>query len=157
MKKILMVDLDDTVFHFWRCIKKFHPEIDNVETEKRPDEVTKVMHENKRMFLELELLEGAKEAIEQLKEHFDIYFLSTPVWEIHESWGDKKVCLEKYFGDFAFKRLILTHRKDLAKGSFIIDDRKVNGVDEFEGIHIHFGSEQFPDWFTVTTYLLNNK
>lgn len=157
MKKRVFIDLDDVVFSFWKHIKTLHPQIDEIPQDKRGHKVDKIMSENRRMFLELELLEGAAEAINTLKEHFEIYFLSTPVWDIHESWGDKKVCLEKYFGDFAHKRLILTHRKDLAIGQFLIDDRLANGSAEFTGVHIHFGTPAFPDWKTVTTYLLNNK
>ncbi len=53
-----------------------------------------------------------------------------------------------------YKRLILTHHKNLNKGDYIIDDRTANGVDKFEGEHIHFGSEQYPDWQAVTKELL---
>jgi hypothetical protein len=34
-----------------------------------------------------------------------------------------------------------------------VDDRKKNGVDRFAEEHIHFGTEDYPDWKTVTEYL----
>jgi hypothetical protein len=56
-------------------------------------------------------------------------------------------------GNPAYKRLILTHHKNLNKGDFIIDDRIHRGVDKFEGKHIHFGTAEFPDWKSVVEYL----
>ena len=52
------------------------------------------------------------------------------------------------------KRLILTHRKDLLIGDYLIDDRLKNGAGEFKGELIHFGTIKFPDWKTVLEYLL---
>ncbi len=37
---------------------------------------------------------------------------------------------------------------------YIIDDRTKNGIEHFEGEHIHFGTEQFPDWDSVRSYLM---
>ena len=48
---------------------------------------------------------------------------------------------------------ILTHHKNLNVGDYLIDDRTKHGVPEFSGEHIHFGTEEFPDWRTVTAYL----
>jgi len=54
------------------------------------------------------------------------------------------------------KRLIITHRKDLCLGDYLIDDRGKNGTSEFAGEWIQFGSEQFPGWDSVLRYLLPN-
>lgn len=59
--------------------------------------------------------------------------------------------------DPAYKRLILTHHKNLNKGDFLIDDRDKNGAKDFEGEHIWFGKPEFPDWKTVVDYLLKLK
>ena len=53
----------------------------------------------------------------------------------------------------AYKRLILTHHKDLNRGDFLVDDRRMRGAAEFEGELIPFGSEEFPDWRSVVEYL----
>ena len=55
----------------------------------------------------------------------------------------------------AYKRLILSHHKHLNIGHFLIDDRLHNGADQFNGELIRFGSGEFPDWKTVTQYLLS--
>ena len=45
------------------------------------------------------------------------------------------------------------HHKELNRGDFLIDDRTGNGADVFEGEHIRFGMEKFPDWPAVMAYL----
>lgn len=62
--------------------------------------------------------------------------------------------MRRHLPEVAFKRLILTHHKDLNAGDFLIDDRTKNGVQRFRGEHIHFGQEPFLDWPAVVTYLL---
>jgi 5'-nucleotidase len=73
---------------------------------------------------------------------FDTYILSTAPWKNPTALNDKLRWVKKYLGDYAYKRLIL------------IDDRTKNGASEFEGEHILFGSEKFPDWASVLEYLM---
>jgi 5'(3')-deoxyribonucleotidase len=61
--------------------------------------------------------------------------------------------VETHLGKSANKKLILCHNKGLVKGDFLIDDRIANGVADFEGEHIHFGTEQFSGWEDVLDYL----
>ncbi len=44
-------------------------------------------------------------------------------------------------------------RKDLNIGDYLIDDSKFRGQQKFKGEWIEFGSEKFPDWDAVLTYL----
>ena len=44
--------------------------------------------------------------------------------------------------------------KHLNKGDYLIDDRTANGADRFEGEHIQFGTDKFPNWAVVLDYLL---
>lgn len=104
-------------------------------------------------FLRLEIVDGALEAVTQLNELFDIYFLSTAPWSNPSSWMEKRLWVEEKFGKFAKKRLILSHNKGLLRGDFLIDDRLVNGVTEFNGEHIHFGTKQYPNWNVIIEYL----
>jgi 5'-nucleotidase len=53
----------------------------------------------------------------------------------------------------AYKRLMLTHHKDLNKGDFLVDDRPNNGADKFDGEWIQFGSRKFRSWRAVLKYL----
>jgi 5'(3')-deoxyribonucleotidase len=76
------------------------------------------------------------------------------MWALPESYSGKRIWLEKHFGESIKKRLILSHRKDLLMGDYLIDDRLRHGVTEFKGEHIHFGTDKFPDWEAVLDYLL---
>jgi len=55
--------------------------------------------------------------------------------------------------DVFHKRMVITHRKDLCQGDYLIDDRGKNGTSDFAGEWIEFGSEKFPDWNSVLEYL----
>ena len=69
------------------------------------------------------------------------------------AWSDKLLWVKQNLGRCAYKRLILTHHKNLNAGDFLVDDRDKNGADRFQGEHILFGSERFPDWPAVVAYL----
>ena len=100
---------------------------------------------------------GAIEAFHQLAEKYDVYILSTAPWNNPSAWSDKLLWVKKHLGEAAYKRLILTHHKDLNRGDYLIDDKGKNGTSEFEGEWIHFGSERFPDWDSVLKYLLGDE
>ena len=96
---------------------------------------------------------GAIAAYEELATLFDAYILSTAPWGNPSAWSDKLLWVKEYLGKTAFKRLILSHHKNLNDGDFLVDDRLKNGVDRFKGEHIHFATPDFPDWETVVKYL----
>lgn len=98
--------------------------------------------------------EGAIEAVTKLKDHFDLYILSTAPWKNPSAWSDKLKWVQTYFPEVFYKRLIISHHKDLLKGDYLIDDRTKNGAGEFVGLLIQFGSDEFPTWQTVTDFLL---
>ena len=52
---------------------------------------------------------------------------------------------------------MLTHRKDLLIGDYLIDDRPFNGAKEFTGEWIHFGSKGFENWDKVLLYIINKE
>lgn len=108
-------------------------------------------------FESLKPLDNAIEAFKELYNHYDCFFLTTAPWTNTHSLSEKRIWVEKHLGELAFKRLITTHRKDLLKGDYLIDDRTVNGAAEFEGEHIHFGSERFPNWESILRHLLPKK
>jgi len=149
MKKILYIDMDNVLVDFESAVARL-------------DEKTRKKYEGKLdeipgIFSKMEPMEGAVESFILLSNHFDTYVLSTSPWENPSAWSDKLIWVKKYLGSYAYKRLILTHHKNLNSGDYLIDDRTKNGVDEFTGEHIHFDSERFPDWDSVLNYLLNRK
>ena len=109
------------------------------------------------IFALMQPVEGAVEAFVKLAQHFDTYVLSTSPWENPSAWGDKLEWVKRHLGSHAYKRLILTHHKNLNIGDYLIDDRIKNGTDKFTGEHIHFGSDKFPNWPAIVTYLLSRQ
>ena len=99
-------------------------------------------------------LGGAIEAFITLSSAYDSYILSTAPWGNISAWSDKAAWVQAHLGDLAKKRLILSHNKNLNIGDYLIDDRTANGVGQFTGEHIHFGTEKFPTWRSVLDYLL---
>jgi 5'(3')-deoxyribonucleotidase len=106
------------------------------------------------IFSLMDPMAGAIEAFQKLCECFDTYILTTAPWENPTALNDKLAWVKKHLGDLAYKRMITTHHKHLNRGDYLIDDRTTNGAGDFNGEHIHFGTADFPDWETVTNYLL---
>ena len=109
------------------------------------------------IFSKMKPYEGAIEAYEELSKHYDVYILSTAPWQNPSAWSDKLEWVQKYLGDLAYKKLILSHNKNLNIGDYLIDDRLANGASEFKGGHIHFGKKPFTDWGFVLSYLVEGK
>ena len=146
-KKILYVDMDNVLVDFESGIAQL-PQNTLAEFEGRLDEVPGI-------FASMKPLENSIESFELLSEKFDTYILSTAPWDNSTAWSDKIDWVKKYLGKSAYKRLILSHHKNLNHGDFLIDDRTKNGAGLFTGEHIHFGTGKFPDWKSVTEYLMN--
>ena len=152
-KKILYVDMDGVIADFDAMILELCPFFNELPLDDRGPTVDKLCQLHTRMFDDLPVIDGAYEAIKELSKYFEIYFLSTPMWDVPESYMDKRRWVERHFGELGNRRLILTHRKDLARGEFLVDDRLKHGVEDFQGEHIHFRTSEFPDWETTVNYL----
>ena len=106
------------------------------------------------LFAKMKPLVGAIDAVHQLNEYYDLFILSTAPWHNPSAWSDKVKWVTEYLDDLFHKRMVITHRKDLCQGDYLIDDRGKNGTSEFSGEWIEFGSERFPDWQSVLDYLI---
>ncbi len=123
------------------------------------DEATKEQYKGKLdevpgIFSLMEPIAGAAEVVRLLARNYDVFILTTSPWNNPTAASDKVQWVKKYLDDVFHKRLIITHRKDLLDGDYLIDDRGKNGASEFKGEWIKFGSQQFPDWESVLKYLL---
>jgi len=149
-KKIVYVDMDNVLVDFPHGIECLSEE-DKIKYEGNYDECPNI-------FSLMRPMPDALESYRILAENFDTYILSTSPWLNPSAWTHKLEWVQKHLGssesDPAYKRLILTHHKNLNKGDFLIDDRTKRGADKFEGEHIHFGTPKFPDWKTVMKYLM---
>ncbi len=145
----LYIDMDNVLVDFQSGIDR----LDSAVVEQFKDD----LDEAPGIFALMDPLAGAIESYKTLARRFDTYILSTAPWKNPSAWSDKLLWVQKHLGDCAYKRLILTHHKNLNKGDYLIDDRTKNGADKFEGEHIHFGSERFPDWDAVVAYLTSDR
>lgn len=144
-KKIVYVDMDNVLVDFPSAFSKVDPAILE-EYEGHVDDIPNI-------FSLMEPLEGAVEAFNYLAERYDLYILSTAPWENPTAWSDKLNWVKRYLGPKAYKKLILSHHKNLNHGDILIDDRTANGADKFMGTFIKFGSAQFPNWESVLPYV----
>ena len=144
-KKRVFVDMDNVLVDFESGLALVSEEVKQ-EYEGRLDEIP-------GLFGLMKPMPGAIEAMHELQKHFDLFILSTAPWKNPSAWSDKVSWVTKYLDDVFHKRMVITHRKDLCQGDYLIDDRGKNGTSEFSGEWIEFGSEKFPDWNSVLAYL----
>ena len=149
--KTLYIDMDNTLVDFTAHLEGIAPDVLD-KYDGRVDEVP-------GLFALMPPVPGALEAFRELSMHFDTYILSTAPWLNPSAWQHKLEWVHLHLGmdegTPAYKRLILSHHKNLNKGDFLVDDRPdKRGAAEFDGEVIAFGSEDFPNWSRVTEYLL---
>lgn len=145
-QKILYIDMDNVIVNFQSGIDLLS-EQDKIAYQGRYDEVPNI-------FSLMTPIDGALEAIEKLYAKYEIYLLSTAPWHNPSAWSDKVLWVQKYLGEICYKRLILSHHKNLNCGDLLIDDRDKNGAKDFVGELLLFGSEKFPNWDAVLEHLI---
>jgi len=149
-KPIVWVDMDGVLVDFGghiEHVKRTHPEFVRGVPQGEFDHVHGI-------FRYAQPMPGAIEAVELLKDRYDLYIATAAPWKNPESAGDKLCWLQHYFGHQFAKKVCITHCKHLLIGDYLIDDRLTNGAAEFRGKHIHFGQSEFPNWLAVVNYLL---
>ncbi len=144
-KKTLYVDMDNVLVNFQSGIDRLSAEV--------VAEYTDQLDNVPGIFSLMDPMEGAIEAYTLLAQKFDTYILSTAPWDNPTAWTDKLLWVKKYLGEVAYKRLILSHHKNLNRGDFLIDDRPNNGVEDFVGEWVRFGTEGLEDWEKVIEYM----
>ena len=160
-KKRLFFDMDNVLVNFQSGLDKVDEDIKAQYRAKTPEEKDR-LDEIPGLFSLMEPMEGAVEAVHELSKVYDVFILSTAPWNNPSAWSDKVEWVKKHFDSEDkdpnknpfHKRMIISHRKDLCEGDYLIDDRGKNGTSEFKGEWIQFGSELYPDWNSVVRYLL---
>lgn len=146
-RKVQYVDMDNVLVDFPTAFARVPADVfAKYQQEDRLDEIPGI-------FALMDPVADSINSYNDLAEIFDTYILSTSPWENPTAWSDKLQWVKRHLGRSAYKRMILSHHKNLNAGHFLIDDRTKNGVELFAGEHIHFKTPTFPDWPTVVRYL----
>jgi 5'-nucleotidase len=153
MMKVVYVDMDNVLVDFVSGINRLDENI-KIKYDDRLDDVPGI-------FSLMDPMPDAIESVHFLSKYFELYILSTAPWNNPTAWIDKVNWIHKYFGkgkeSVFYKRIIISHHKNLNMGDFLIDDREKNGAKIFTGEWIHFGNDRFPDWETVSNYLMDRR
>lgn len=140
MKKTVYVDMDGVLADYLGRCKELN--IDPDEAKHYPE-----------FFISLKPIDGAIESINKLFEKYNVFILTSASWSNPQSYVEKIEWIDKYIPK-AKKRVIFSNDKNLNIGDYLIDDRPVKGAKDFCGEWLHFGSEKFPNWNSITKYLL---
>ena len=146
MSKKLFIDMDGVLADFMGAVIS-HSDFRNVGDLDELD-----------VFENLNPIPNGIESVNKIldSKEYDVFILSTAPWDNPKAWMDKRLWIEKYLPRLK-KRLILSHYKDLCCGSeedIIIDDRIVNGVERWGGVHLHFGLDgEYPSWGSILEVL----
>ena len=117
------------------------------------------------LFENPEPITGAVNAVHLLNNSgiYELFIATTAPWNNPGSLVHKRLWIEKHFGNLFYKKMFITHRKDLLIGDYLIDDRMANGAAQFRGQLLHFGVDYvtgkpntFPNWESVIEKLLHN-
>lgn len=150
---IIYIDMDGVLADFSKAIANI-PAENLAKSNNEPDNIPGI-------FEHLEPIEGAIEAVEKLNNsgQYELFILTTVPWHNPTAWMHKRLWIERYFGEVFYKKIIITHRKDLLNGDYLIDDRTANGACNFKGTHLHFGWDyinnkfnKYPDWEAILDY-----
>ncbi len=106
----------------------------------------------KTMERDFQILPSLQKAYRLLSEHYDIYPVASlpsnnPSYAVQiQDW-----CFET-LGVSAWNRVILTNRKDLLYGDYLIDGTETNRSLDFMGTRIDFGSDTFKTWDDIISF-----
>lgn len=100
-RKRIFVDMDGVLVDFQSGINQQDEETLKAY-EGRLDEIPGV-------FTCMKPMPGAIDAMHELQKHFDLYILSSALWESYTALSDKMQWIRKYLDDVFLKRVIITH------------------------------------------------
>ena len=135
-KKTVFIDMDGVLVDFKEAMNNSYDS--NPEFREKyktiPDEIPDIFKDPKP-------IKGAIESVKELAESgkYDLFIATTASWGNPEAAMHKRLWIENHFGKLFKKKMIITHRKDLLIGDYLIDDRLKNGAAEFRGELLSFG------------------
>lgn len=161
-KEIVFIDMDNVLVDFKSGLNKVNEDILSQYSGDGTDEHKPHYDDIPGLFSLMDPMPGAIEAVKTLATRYDLYILSTAPWDNPSAWSDKVEWVKRYFDSDSkdgvfYKRLILTHRKDLCckDGAFLIDDRPRHGAKNFADHWLSFGEDgKYKSWKEVLDFLM---
>lgn len=83
---------------------------------------------------------------------YDTYILSSAPYNTPSAWAERVKWVEKWLGVPAYNRLIISDRKNLSYGDYLIDSKQKHGTPDFMGTVIHFGEDPYKTWEDLLIY-----
>ena len=149
LKPILFIDMDNVLADFKDYVD--HSLLPEIKTK------TKDLDEIPGIFAQFPVVKGAKEALNVLKDKYELYVLTTSPWNNPTALQDKQNWLKLHFGDMFYKRVIFTHQKHFCHlpGAWLIDDRLNHGACLFDDHWLQFGDNgKYKTWREIEDFLM---
>ena len=156
-KKIIFIDMDGVLVDLDEAILEYKStHTSSQKFEHSPDLIP-------GLFKDPNPIKGAIDAINKLQESgkYELIIATSAPWDNPPANTHKRIWIGKYFGELFKKNMVITHRKDLLMGDYLIDDRTANGAREFGGELLHFGRDytsgqlnKYPTWESILKKLL---
>ncbi len=90
---------------------------------------------------------SVQKAVRLLIEHYQVYFVApASLYATTESW------LTEYIGIPAWRHLIVTWRRDLLYGDYLIMKKEGNSEDNMLATVLEYGSDTFKTWDAIIDY-----
>ena len=135
-KNVVFIDMDGVLANFSQAVVdqfKLHPTFKE-KYKGKPDLIPGIFKDPKP-------IADAIESVQQLAASgkYDLFISTTATWGNPEAAMHKRLWVENHFDQLFKKKMIITHRKDLLLGDYLIDDREANGAAYFKGELLTFG------------------
>lgn len=157
-KKILYLDMDGVLVNFNQTVLDWYERFPHLKDRfsSFPDHIHGIFRDPKP-------IDGAIRGVHELvkSNKYEIFIASAAPWGNPEACTDKRFWIEREFPNIFHKRIVLTHRKDLLIGDYLVDDSLGNGAKDFKGELIRFGMDyktglinEYPTWDDLLKKLL---
>lgn len=116
-------------------------------------EDTLVHIDREKKFAEMEPETNAVRAFEKLSQVYDTFILASAPYNDPDSWRERVVWCEEHLGVGAWNRLIVSNRKDLVMGDYVIDAHPSRyGLENGMATVIDYGNDPYKTWDDVLTF-----